>query len=625
MLTKWKLFNFKAIQRETELEFKPLTIFAGANSSGKSTVLQSILLVAQSLGNQVTNRPLVLNGDLVRLGQFDDLLSMNSESSAIMLGWSIEPRLEAAKLFSVGVPSPFHQYAAGSTVSIQEIQSEIIFNAKSGTESPEVLQLQPTLLSGSLSITTKQSDVGSNTTAVGFRQKDVIATSEDFGGEEEAIGGLAHDRSLYTVKFDPTTENARRIRTLNHTISGLFLKNFLPDSLVAQFEGPALVTEAIMRALTGRADDTLARSGFPDLIEVSMPKTVLELISSCLSLDNPLADRLKRLCEGEEPVNIKKITGIVRRTRLMGENRPQVLRNPDEFESLLFEHFSTHGVPTKVLRPMALPEQIAHACNVLKEWFVSGVKYLGPLRDEPKPIYPLVANIDPRDVGLRGEHTAAVLHIHRRQLIHYLPSKNFDGPRISPDVKPRSLESAVSDWLIYLGVASEVSTRDLGKLGYEMQVKLSDDDIPHDLTHVGVGVSQVLPIVVSCLLAEADSLLIFEQPELHLHPKVQTLLADFFLSMAMLGRQCVLETHSEYLINRLRFRAAAAEGRQMIDTMQVYFVEKSGGQASFRKVAINEYGAILEWPKGFFDQSQSEAQQTLKAAFAKKAEERSSQ
>lgn len=107
---------------------------------------------------------------------------------------------------------------------------------------------------------------------------------------------------------------------------------------------------------------------------------------------------------------------------------------------------------------------------------------------------------------------------------------------------------------------------------------------PQDLTHVGVGVSQVLPILVMCLLAEPDTTLIFEQPELHLHPKVQTLLGDFFLSMSPLGKQCVLETHSEYLINRLRFRAAASNSYVIANRIKMYFVEKYGDSSSFRPV-----------------------------------------
>ena len=140
----------------------------------------------------------------------------------------------------------------------------------------------------------------------------------------------------------------------------------------------------------------------------------------------------------------------------------------------------------------------------------------------------------------------------------------------------------------------------------------------HDLTHVGVGVSQVLPILVMCLLADPDTTLIFEQPELHLHPKVQTLLGDFFLSMSLLGKQCVLETHSEYLVNRLRFRAAAAKTDEISKAIRMYFVEKPEDTSVFRPVVVNEFGAIPDWPEGFFDQSQREAEATLRAAIKKR-------
>jgi predicted ATPase len=121
-----------------------------------------------------------------------------------------------------------------------------------------------------------------------------------------------------------------------------------------------------------------------------------------------------------------------------------------------------------------------------------------------------------------------------------------------------------------------------------------------------------------CLLAEPDTTLIFEQPELHLHPKVQTLLGDFFLSMSLLGKQCILETHSEYLINRLRFRAAASSTDQISNTISMYFVEKPEDTSVFRRVVVNEFGAITDWPEGFFDQSQSEAEAILRSATRKR-------
>jgi predicted ATPase len=185
------------------------------------------------------------------------------------------------------------------------------------------------------------------------------------------------------------------------------------------------------------------------------------------------------------------------------------------------------------------------------------------------------------------------------------------------------LRDAVLDWLGYLGVAREVSTTDRGKLGHDLKVAVGDQHSLHDLTHVGVGVSQVLPILVLALLAEPGSTLIFEQPELHLHPRVQSRLADFFVSLTALGKQCLIETHSEYLINRLRYRAAVAEGSALTKDVLVYFVEKSGQRSKYRPIEITEFGGLTEWPEGFFDENQDTAAAILKAAMAKRKGEKS--
>lgn len=130
--------------------------------------------------------------------------------------------------------------------------------------------------------------------------------------------------------------------------------------------------------------------------------------------------------------------------------------------------------------------------------------------------------------------------------------------------------------------------------------------------------SQVLPILVLSLLAEPGSTLVFEQPELHLHPRVQTRLADFFVSLTSIGKQCLIETHSEYLVNRLRYRAATAESSAVAESVLVYFVEKSGQRSKYRAIEITEFGGLTEWPAGFFDENQDTAAAILKAAMAKR-------
>jgi predicted ATPase len=110
-----------------------------------------------------------------------------------------------------------------------------------------------------------------------------------------------------------------------------------------------------------------------------------------------------------------------------------------------------------------------------------------------------------------------------------------------------------------------------------------------------------------------------EQPELHLHPALQQRLGDFLLACANSGRQLIVETHSEYIVSRLRRRIAAAPEDSLVSTVEILFAEKDEqGDTHFRPVRANEYGGIEEWPKGFFDQTASEAQEILRAAVKKR-------
>jgi predicted ATPase len=281
--------------------------------------------------------------------------------------------------------------------------------------------------------------------------------------------------------------------------------------------------------------------------------------------------------------------------------------------------------PVNKLAEVPLPDSIDFAVSYIQTFFSQYVKYLGPLRDEPKPVYPLAGGTDSKDIGFSGEHTAAVLDVHSKTQVNYLPSTFFKADITTLDTSSfvtTSLIDSVFDWLNYMGVASKVHTGDLGKLGHELKVSTIGSDRLHDLTHVGVGVSQVLPILVLALLAEANSVLIFEQPELHLHPKVQTRLADFFVSMTMLGKQCIVETHSEYMINRLRYRSAKAIDDSISKNAIIYFVEKIEEKSVYRSVRINKYGVIDKWPKGFFDESHDTASEILREGMKKKKLER---
>jgi predicted ATPase len=238
--------------------------------------------------------------------------------------------------------------------------------------------------------------------------------------------------------------------------------------------------------------------------------------------------------------------------------------------------------------------------DLARWWFSQKVRHLGPLRAAPQPFYGLPEAASVASVGKNGEYTAAVLSTFGKQR-SLLPL---------PDGTERQvrLGHAVDEWVKALGLLAAVHPSEGGKYGYELNVSMEGVERPLDLTTVGVGVSQALPIIVLGLIADRGSLLLFEQPELHLHPDVQASLGDFFLALARSGRQLMVETHSEYLINRLRRRQATDSEPDATDLVRLFFFERSGPAAKITPAQIGSDGSMPSWPRGFLDTASREVE-----------------
>ncbi len=625
MLTKWKVFNFKSIREETELPLGPLTIFAGANSSGKSTMIQSMLLIAQTLSHKVGSRSVVLNGALTSLGQFDDLRSSGSASNQISIKCTCKPLAHQ--------DAPARQRSALSRAlygyrpdQLQEISCEISFDADPSSPQRDIYQIQPRLFATQLSCTARDEDNLDAKAEILIRHSDKMLSGVAWASDASEIDDQIRAGLSYAVDLDENSLSEVREDVRSANPVGCILHHFLPERIVYEIDPLQEEANAITSVLQEDGRRTLGiRRGAGK--ETVLSKEVIAVLRDVLKGTIDFDEVFK----AQDPRNFligidaeamtlqswyERIRSVPRDKRVKVQ---QVLRETENlFDRIHTALKSASDAPeAHTLIQARPPDQIAEASSYLDNFFSSSLKYLGPLRDEPKPLYPLAPAADPYDVGLRGEHTASILELHKNKKIKYIPSTSFKSPQVDRKMVTRTLEAAVVDWLQYLGVASSAKSLDKGKLGHELKVALANSESTYDLTHVGVGVSQVLPILVICLLADSDSTLVFEQPELHLHPKVQTLLGDFFLSMALCNKQCIVETHSEYFIDRLRFRIASAD-KELNSLTKIYFVEKSSETSSFREVVINEYGAISDWPEGFFDQSQKQAEEILRAAAAKR-------
>ena len=640
MITKWTVSNFKSIREETELEFSPLTIFAGPNSGGKSTFIQSILLEAQTLSNKVESRPVILNGALLSLGEFDDLKSNGSDSDQIKIKFTYIPnikRIEPSGLFrrapkkSATRNFPFEE--------IEEVNCQISFDAVSSISHLDNPQIHPRLLSAELSCFSVSGDQNNK---VRTSEISIYRTNKNISDFKESSSFIAHydlrESLAFSVKLDSDSMNEIKdfedLRSLKP--KGCKLQHFLPARLTCAIDQIEEEANAITNVVLG--DRPRLRFG-----KLKMKRVVIDVLRDIFESDTDI--KVKQTSDGRNwweslfGHEAENLTILDWGRRLHHDRHPMKYRYINLFlgSNYLYESIykalqtsSPNKQSSLGYASVALPELINQAKIKLEYFFTHSLKYLGPLRDPPKALYPIAPTADRYDVGLRGEHTASILEIHKDKVIEYIPASSFYDSYIDTGtVELKSLAEAVIDWLRYLDVASSVESHDKGKLGHELRVEIAKSDDMHDLTHVGVGVSQVLPILVMCLLADEGSTLILEQPELHLHPKVQTLLGDFFLSMTLCDKQCIVETHSEYLIDRLRFRIAAAEPdnedeEPLNEKVKIYFVENQSQSSSFREVVINEYGAIQDWPEGFFDQSQQQAEEILRFATRKRQVKRQS-
>ena len=113
--------------------------------------------------------------------------------------------------------------------------------------------------------------------------------------------------------------------------------------------------------------------------------------------------------------------------------------------------------------------------------------------------------------------------------------------------------------------------------------------------------------------------MLLEEPELHLNPNIQQKLADFFLAMTESGRQLIVETHSEYLITRLRLRSM--QKPEISNSFSFVFTEQEhenwnpvstkSPYTIYRTVRPDDKGELPEWPTGFFDQVTTDVQALL--------------
>lgn len=257
-----------------------------------------------------------------------------------------------------------------------------------------------------------------------------------------------------------------------------------------------------------------------------------------------------------------------------------------------FRSMSYRGNPSR-LWATQLSKEIED--SILREF--SAVCYVGPLRARPQRMY-ISTGEAPREVGTAGELGPAVLWS-------------------ASEVAQLKLEERLSEWCSRMGIALEIELATI--FGSYFQVHAVD---PHTKAHmnlpdVGFGTSQILPILIQGLIANPGTTLLLEQPEIHLHPKVQADLADFLVEVSQRDVAVIVETHSEHIITRIQRRIA--EQAFQPDHVALYYIIPSAEGSRFARVQLDSFGQIKHAPEGFFEEGFEETFALMGAVGERKA------
>jgi predicted ATPase len=290
-----------------------------------------------------------------------------------------------------------------------------------------------------------------------------------------------------------------------------------------------------------------------------------------------------------------------------------------------FRFVRTQGRPWKLPPPVkcyGFPDQVrAYYQNasflsdfeLQFEKLFSNIFYLGPLREYPKRQYSW-AGAQPADMGRRGERVVDALLASRESGVKLSRGKGR---------KRQTVEKRVAEWLQELGLIHSFRVSPITEDGRLFQVLVRRDPKAAEvlITDVGFGVSQILPVITLCYYAPEGSTILLEQPEIHLHPRVQAGLADVLIDAAKTRNiQIILESHSEHLLRRLQRRVA--EEVLLPEQAALYFCFAEQGESHLTPLELDAYGNITNWPRDFFGDDLGEIAAMSQAALKRKRGDR---
>jgi len=567
----FEIWNFKSIEYSGVISFPKITVLIGANSTGKSSILQSLLLMKQTMEAEEPSVPLVLNGPSIQLGEYRDFIYRKEIRRPFIIKFNFEKHSGEEHICEI----------CGKIYTrwgwfLKHIKKE---HPKYWQKKREMISTKEYFLSRKQSLKLKY-EFNSKTGGIILRELE-LENPEPYHGL--MLSSLKIKQLANCIRLTATSLSGKQIYTKEQKI---------PKAMEVLNYGD------MVRYFSRRGVDSFLLSFGPSTKESEEISLLEEDLGDVL--DYQELDKLG-----------------------MGDTIWFFLRNDQN----VIQWYRSLNKKEKLA--MGLLSRLNHTIRVMNSrfsdlrLFLQGIRHIGPLRNWPERIY-FSTGGKPNTVGLKGEFTQDIIWRDKR-------------------IGHESLIKSINEWLKKIKLNCEIEVVPLG-VGEIYQLRVKENDISVNLADVGFGLSQVLPIVTECInfsisgiekktrlggktyipylgeeKIEVNRLLLIEQPEIHLNPKIQAELGDFFVKIAKRNRALLIETHSEHIISRIQRRVV--DGLLKPEDVVIYFFSKHDtiNKSKIKKISILPTGAFSYWPDGFFQEDYEDAIEILKESLKKQS------
>jgi predicted ATPase len=539
MLKRLSLLGLKAHEDEVVFHFSGVDMLVGANSTGKSTIIQSLLLLKQSVDRSIKFAGVKTRGKYVDLGSAGNLVNrkrVKSGASTIEIGISYgEIGSDVQSEIKLILIASQNGLALQSLVfDGLKFEAEII-DGTYLSSSDSKIRLE---LNGLFAVREQHQALGKLSAARQFEigrvfEKRISNVLFDY---LEQIPKKSNEERLAKTSALDDISRADWVKLLDNVLFSTDVrgKNEPPPDLIFSLNEIARV-EALAPSLIGC---------------ISVAGRLDDIAADCLTI---LEEIILFSASDAGELYVDEDRGIARK-----------------FNEIFF--------------------------NIAQE-----IRHVGPIRPKPLAVYPYAHCA--RSDELRGGSSGFVGFIH----------ENSEAPSalILPDGTFSTTKAAIDAWMSHLGIASSIFTEEIIDAGYLL--KISTAMQPHygevkgdSPVNVGMGVTQFLPVIASLALAPAGSIILIEQPELHLHPSVSVKVGELLSAAAKSNLRLIVESHSDHIVNGVRISIS----KKLIDPglVCIHFFEQAGldegGHVVCQTLVMNDLGFLDYWPKGFFDENE---------------------